>query len=327
MYTAKMQRFQQRIGFTGDLRIVLRVICKDYKLGNYVDHKIITVGYEDLNIKLQTDHGIYLIKILSNERDYNNRQRYLKIIQQILDAGIAHPKVYQTSLGYLYKITPNGTPLYLFVMKYIHGHNLYELKHKLNKDELLFITKQIILIANIRGKVDYYYDDWSVVNLVHEFKKIKNHLHKEDLALVAPVVEQFAQIDLESFPHTFVHGDLLDTNILKEKSGKLWIIDFSVVNYYPRIHELAVFLCGPAFNPNNPNSFLRNYKLILDKYLQFIPLKNIEIDLLPLYIKAAHAMNIVGATRDIIEESLSDESLYWINTSRKGLSYLSQVFN
>jgi len=58
------------------------------------------------------------------------------------------------------------------------------------------------------------------------------------------LVREFNALKMKKLPHCFVHGDLIETNIMKDKEGKLWIIDFAVANYYPRIIELAVLACN-----------------------------------------------------------------------------------
>ena len=65
-----------------------------------------------------------------------------------------------------------------------------------------------------------------------QFKKTKMFLTKNDLELVLPVFEEFKKAHIKTLPHCFVHGDLITTNIMKDKKGVLWIIDFSVSNLF-----------------------------------------------------------------------------------------------
>ena len=38
---------------------------------------------------------------------------------------------------------------------------------------------------------------------------------------------------------------------MKDNNGKLWIIDFAVSNYLPRIVDLAVSSCNLCLNPDS----------------------------------------------------------------------------
>jgi len=41
--------FKQRIGFNGDLKEISKIICRDFNLGEFLNCKIILIGYEDFN--------------------------------------------------------------------------------------------------------------------------------------------------------------------------------------------------------------------------------------------------------------------------------------
>jgi len=51
--------------------------------------------------------------------------------------------------------------------------------------------------------------------------------------LVQPLVKEFENLGIEELPHCFVHGDIITTNVMRDSTDQLWIIDFSVSNYYP----------------------------------------------------------------------------------------------
>ena len=51
---------------------------------------------------------------------------------------------------------------------------------------------------------------------------------------------KFDYIDFTKLEHSFVHGDIVSSNVMRDKNGKLWIIDYAVSNYLPRIVDLAV---------------------------------------------------------------------------------------
>lgn len=317
--------FQKRIGYTGELKLLLFEVCKDFGLGDYKSHRVITIGYEDLNIYVRTSTGSYLVKVLSEIRDKNEKLRYSEIIQEVVKAGIKHPKLYKSNQGYLHSLTLEKSTVYLFVMQFINGKSFYDLGIKPSKLEIANLSRQAAEINKINFKPTYVYDDWAIVNFVKEYEKIKIHLSKLDVDLIDPLISEFNILNLNSLPHCFVHGDMIDTNILKDNQGDLWIIDFSVSNYYPRIQELAVFSCN-LFDQRLPFEFEDNYHIALSEYQKVITLTQLEIQSLPTFIKIAHAMHIIGSTRSKQKGEDTKENHHWLELGRQGLSYILDIW-
>jgi Ser/Thr protein kinase RdoA (MazF antagonist) len=317
--------FQERINYKGDLFRLMLEVCKDFRLGEYKGYHVITIGYEDLNIHLSTNHGAYLVKVLSNSRDEEDRSRYSEIIQAVICAGIVHPKLYRSDQGYLHTITIDQLKVYLFVMQYINGRSFYDLNLKPTRPEIRFLSQQAARINQLEYRPKYVYDDWAIVNFLPEYEKIRDYLSERDVSLIEPLSREFRTINLETLPHCFVHGDIIDTNILRDEFGKLWIIDFSVSNFNPRIQELAVLSCN-LFNRKTPNEFDENFRIALQEYEKVLKLTDRERILLPTWIKVAHAMHIIGATRSKVRGEVTQENHHWLEAGRDGLFYISQIW-
>jgi len=318
--------FQTRINYTGEIKSFLIEVCLAYNLGNYKLHKIITVGYEDLNIILTTSLGRYLIKALASFRDKDNRLRYAEIIQEVNNAGIAHPKLYKSNQGILHTVLLDHEAVHLFVMEFIDGISFYELGTKPSKEEIKFLSRQAARISKINLKPKYVYDEWAITNFANEYNKVKKYISNQDIELIEPLAQEFSKLDINSLPHCFVHGDIIDTNVIKDHKNNLWILDFSVSNLYPRIQELAVISCSLLFDPAQKDRFIDNYLFALNEYQSEISLTQIEINTLPLFVKVAHAMHIIGATKTRIASKDSAENQYWMNFSRDGLSFVSKIW-
>lgn len=320
------EKFLKRITWNKDIKELLLIVCKDFNLGEYIKHMIITVGYEDLNIELLTSNGRYLVKALANFRNDSNRKRYIQIMENVNEAGVNHPKLYESDQGYLHYIKDKGGSVYLFVMQFVDGKTYFDLNAKPNENEIKILAHNAALINKIEFKPKYVYDSWAVVNLEKEYKKIKYHLGKADVLLIEPVFKNFEKLDLDNLPKSFVHGDIIDTNVMKDKKGKIWIIDFSVSNYYPRMQEMAVFACDLLSDFSKPGLFEKNLDLALKEYQKVLPLTEIELKILPLYIKAAHAMHIIGSTSSLVEDGVSEENQHWLENGRKGLMYALEIW-
>lgn len=232
-------------------------------------------------------------------------------------------------------------------MDYINGQNLFELKTALTDTEMKFLIKQAALINKIKIKPSLVYDHWAITNFLEQYAKKEKYLDRQDNKLIAPLVKIFEELSIETLPHCFVHGDITKTNTLKDTNGRLYIIDFAVANYYPRIQELAVLLCdlffdreysaryggdeagrkrtcprrrrgiprlersggrgSSFFDPQNPDTSAENYAFVLNEYQKYIKLTSEEVAKLPIYVRLAHAMHVLCATYEKVVNENTSE--------------------
>ncbi|MDO8500107.1 MAG: phosphotransferase [bacterium] len=315
-----MLDFQKRIGFSDDIKPLLRQIIKDYRLGKYLSHNVIPVGYEDFNLAVNASCGRYFIKIFAAYRNKENCKRYIKIIELVLARGVQHPKLLKSSRGVFYETRYGNLQVRLCVMQHIDGMNLYDLNSRLNLKEQKFLIKEAARINKIKFKPKFIYDSWAVSNFLKEFKKKRKYLDAGSKKILDLLAKKFLKLRLATLPHCLVHGDIIKTNVLKSKIGKLFIIDFSVSNYYPRIQELAVLLCSCLFDELHPKNIERQRDFAIKEYQKHIRLTDKEIAALPIFCDAAHAMHILQATYEKkVRNNNSQENAYWLKLGKIGL--------
>jgi len=149
-------------------------------------------------------------------------------------------------------------------------------------------------------------------------------LPKDDSLLVEPVIKKYQNTDFDSLPHCFVHGDIIATNVMRAEDGSIYIIDFGVSNWYPRIQELAVILSDLLFI-DNERIFTRNYVLALEEYQKLIKLEQKELDILPTYIQFVQAMFVVAGTRERkFDKNVPEENNYLLKNGQDGLKFSHQ---
>lgn len=313
-------KFKERINYTGKLEDISIQICKDFNLGKFKANELILVGYEDFNFVIETDKGKYFVKIFSKHRNLVDCKRYVEIMTKAIDKEVSTPKLLKSEQGALHLIAINNAELRLCVMEYIEGKDLYQTNYSLNSEEIKFIAHQAALINSIDLKPEPDYDSWAIPNFIKEYEKGKDYLSSEDKELLEPLIKKFKELKIENLPHCFVHGDILKTNVIKDSKNKVWILDFSVSNYYPRIQELAILACNILFDEKDKNKSQNNFKTALEEYQKTIKLTDSELAALDTYIELAHAMHILGATRERVEENNdSEENEYWYDQGKKGL--------
>lgn len=317
-----MNNLQSRIGYTGDLAPILSKVCKKYDIGIYKSHSIVEMGYEDLNVIVETTQRKFFIKIFASFRDQQGCERYVDIIKSAKGAGVDQPEIY----GDLYETTIDNTPIRLIVTQYIDGWTLFDSPTKLTGKEAKFLVQEATKINKIPLEPSFVYDSWAIVNFLKEADKKIQYLSDDEQKLIGPLIIKFRKLDLDTLPHCFVHGDLIKTNIMRDTNDHLYILDFSVANYYPRIQEIAVLMCDVFFDTANLELYGKLYKQTLDEYQKYIPLEKIEIDTLPLYSQVAHAMHLLCANYEkVVNNNQSRENEYFLNLGRMGLQFTTQL--
>jgi Ser/Thr protein kinase RdoA (MazF antagonist) len=315
--------FKQRIGYKNGIKDISQAICKKLGLGELVEDKLILTGYEDFNLILHTTKDRYFVKIFANFRDDANCRRYVDILAKASEAGVKIPKLFRFNQEYLHKMEVNGVNLRMAVMEFIEGETFFSLRTPLIEREIRLVTHQASLINSIDMHPASFYDSWAIVNFPTEFEKKGKYLTPKDLESIQPLLKEFQSLNIKRLPHCFVHGDILTTNVMKGNDQQLWILDFSVSNYYPRIQELAVLACNLFFNEKSRAESENNLRIMLNEYQKTITLTAKELDSLPTYIKLAHAMHLLCANYEkVVNKNNLQENEYWLEQGRAGLNQI-----
>ena len=308
-----------RINNVNDIDYISNQICKDYGFDKYTGYQLIDIGYEDFNYILYTDNNKYVVKILNTERDLSSCNRLISILHKSIVEGVPVPSIYSVNNQLLYEINVQDTLLRLFVMEY-SGKNFWELGKELNNDEL----KQVAFIAAKINSIDYniketFYDEWTVTNLLKEYKKKNESLLEEDKKIIQPIIHSFMNLDFNRFKYCYIHGDIIKANLLLDSNNNISIIDFSAFNYLPRIVEITALLLGLCLTDDR-NSTIYKMNQFLNYYHSINPLNDLEIEYLPLLLKSLASMYIIQ-TSFIVSESLDYvENEYWLLEGRKYLN-------
>ncbi|MFH1837876.1 MAG: phosphotransferase [Candidatus Kuenenbacteria bacterium] len=138
--------------------------------------------------------------------------------------------------------------------------------------------------------------------------------------MVEQAIAQYSEIPIDILPHCFVHGDFTKANILKGDDGKIYIIDFSVANWYPRIQELSVIVANLLYDKDNPLTLHERIDLVLNEYGKLKPLTKEERKYIYPYALAGMAMEFIGACYEkCINNNDIEENNYWMDLGRDGL--------
>ena len=148
-------------------------------------------------------------------------------------------------------------------------------------------------------------------------EKVRKFAALEDLRLAEQAVLRYEAISVATLPHAFVHGDFTKANVMKGDDGEIYVFDFSVANWYPRVQELAVIVANLLHDKTSTRSLQETCDLVASEYGS---LTDIERQYLPTYALAGVAMEFLGAHQEKYINGIdTEENNYWMSLGREGL--------
>lgn len=309
-----------RLNYTGKLDPVVDRLCLAYKVGKAIDFSVIETGYEDCNVMVTTSQSKYVAKIFSKVRNPQDIIRYCTIIEKAIEAGVNHPPLIKTHNNELIHIDNQANNISMVLMQFIQGKSFLELNSSPESAELQAVLQQVAKINNINYKPTYLSDSWAIPNIHEMLGRVRQFIQPDDLKLIEQVLVQYDAIPIKSLPHTFVHGDITKANVLKGDDGKIYILDFSVSNWYPKIQEFAIIIANLLYDKNNPVHLHEQCKFIADQYSKINPLTLKEKQFLFPYSLAGITMEFMGSHQEkYINGNDTGETEYWFNLGRNSL--------
>jgi len=313
--------YERRIRYNGSGERLIKKALSLYDLGFYVEHKIIETGYEDLNIKVETNEGIFLFKFFAQRGPYakthDDAVEYVGKIAAALKANIRYPKVFENlNAALLTTLSFSGGSYDFIVEEFIR----VDKKKELNEKNIAEIAAFCADLHSSTYQPKDYYDEWCVLNFKKEQPKLQKYLEVPDKKLIKKLAAEFEQINTNDLPKAFIHADLIRTNILKDITGRVYIIDFSVAFFGPRVLDIAIIASNLTFFPNNSETSSRYLKIFLAEYQKKVQLTEEELQALPVLIKICFAMYVLVASKEIAtKKEYNDEDYFWRELGRKGL--------
>lgn len=318
-----MQYLLSRIDQSICIGELLKRVVADYALQEVVQFEPIETGYEELNIKLATPRGRYVVKIFSKDKKFSTIQDYIRGLIEFSNAGIPVPKLLEYRDGFLYNAVGGSGDVYLCVMEFFEGKPFTEIEP--SEDDCKELAGYLSKIHRLSFSVKLNYDSWGTEHLIEEFESKGKYLCEEDYRIVSPVVEVFRAIDFTKFRKCTVHGDLQRNNILKDPQGNYCILDLGTMTFAPAAIDLAIFLAAFCFDLHSVWKNRKTYNLVINKYQERTALNPVELLSLPILIKATYAIYLIASNyRHVAKNDGSGQTKKWLALSRKGLEMFSQ---
>ena len=311
--------FYERIKNVKNLNLLSEEICRIYNLGKLLNYKHIEVGYEDFNMIIESESGKYFAKLLNKSRPKEEKERLVSILEKSIENGVTVPKIYKIYDKAISKIVIENKEIDVVLMNYIDGENMLFLNRDFTNDEIKKVAKEMATINKIDYGVEAYYDEWTITNFEREYNKKIDALDDSNKLLVTKVYKDWSKVDFSKLKKTYIHGDIIKSNLILDKSNKIWVIDFSVLNFLPRVIELAVAMFGICLT-NNRKKSIENINILLKEYTKYNNLDKYEIQVLPIIFNLISAMNVLQTAYIKNTDESFEENEHWLSEGIKGIN-------
>ncbi len=321
-----VSKYFERLGYKDDSELLIAEISDGYDLGAVQEASVLTVGFEDCNVRVRTDTGQFVIKAFGKFRDDADIDRYVDVMQAVTEGGVHHPALQDTrDGGVLFK---HSSGVSAVAMDFIEGHTYFDTKTVPTDEELELVAAEAVKIHALDIDPPYVFDSWAIPHIHKMHEAALPFLDEGGRKIADAALARYDAIDLSKLEMRFIHGDIISTNTLLGSDGKVWILDFAVSNVYPKIQELAVIasslLAGSEFVPlgHRVEQVKKAYLVVGGK------LSDYEQHALMDYAIAAAAMEFMGGHKaKFIDKEEVEECDYWIDVGRKALQESLGLFD
>lgn len=313
-----MEKIFERIGKEINLENLSKEICRVYKLGDYKEYKLILVGIDDLSYFLDTTTGKYIVKIINHEKTNVEIDEFIQKNSVITENNIKAPKLIAYDENYLFTYDMDGLHINLVVMEYIDGSDLYSINKQITKQDIEKLIDILIPLHKIEDKIENKeYDEYCFMKIKEDYKKTKEVLPKSIKEQVEQTIGDFEKIELEKLPKCFIHGDLISSNIMKDKNKNLYLIDFYQSGIGLRILDIVKVLNSVIDNYKYENDTEELEQYFLKQYNKKMPLTAYELEVLPILRKIDVCVGMMMETFDAIEGRDNEENQYWLENDKR----------
>lgn len=320
-----MEQLFKRIGQEINIEQLSKEICVSYQLGQYSKYELIFVGIDDLSYYLYTSNEKYLVKIMNKEKTREDINKFIQKNMIINQNHIKCPKIIPHKKETIFTYYINDVQINLVVMECIDGKDLYSIKQLISKEDIEKLVDIVVPLHKIDSKIEIDdYDEYCFMKIKYDYKKTKKYLPQNIRIQIEETIKEFDKIELEKLPKCFIHGDLISTNIMKDISNDLWLIDFYESGNGIRILDIVKILNSVIYNYQYENETNELEEHFLHRYEEEIPLTEYELKVLPILRKADALVGIMLETYDALKGKNNAENEYWLENDTRLIKKLEK---
>lgn len=321
-----MEQIYDRIGNRIDFKTLSLEICQAYELGKYQDHKVITVGIDDLSYYLWTSKGKYVVKNMNKEKTIKELNRFINQYDIIMKNDIKAPKLLLNKGKHFFLYETRDFFVISCVMECLEGKDLYTIGEMVTKEDIDTLISIILPVHVITEKIEIQYDEWNFMGLQKVYKMTKEYNTTAMNTTLENLMQEYKSIDFNKFPVSYIHGDLISTNVIKNKEGELSLIDFTSSGTGIRVLDLVKVITSLIFRFHKIEESKKLIKYFIAEYDRQSPLTQEEKNYLPLFIKADCWSCLALATYDKEQNNIhTEENEFWIQNDKSMLEEIEKM--
>ena len=304
-----------------NLEQLLSSIAQSYDL-QIIGYEIITQGYEDLNIKLQTDKGNFLAKIFNKQRSATECSDIVGRFSSAYNNGISCPKI---SINKNNKLLSRLGQIKYTLMEFISGKDFQRMNRTLDKSEMLQVLEEIKNFEKLNLKFEKIYNAWEVNSFALEYEKNLKLFGQEEISLFKPIYDRFKQIDLTKLPYAYIHGDVNSGNTMKNTENKIVLLDLCSANYSNRINEILTICSSGLVFDSNKKRTIENINYIFNMWCKEFNATEIEKNNFYFLYQVQTALNYMQAIVEYKNSNHSAENIANLKEDYEALMLATEI--
>ena len=287
-------------------------------------------GYDDLNFGLTSATGEKFVAKVSRDHSVEQLLELNRLMTFLSDNGfkVPVPIKLKNCTETLVKITIGDEECSLRLFHFVSGDLLKSTKidRDLLKNGAEHIAKLHLVLKDFKSDIianrEYIWLIKQAPNVKSLLTSVKDESNKK---LVVEVLDEFQEKMLhliDQLPQSVIHGDLNEANMLVSPNalGQMEVtglIDFSDVDFAPRVFDLAIFCLYMLLETGDVN-----VNELIEAYCKLVPLTDIEKSMVPICMKARLAQSLVIGAHSY-EKDPSNE--YVLKTASNGWRILKEL--
>lgn len=319
-----MKLWLDRPDIKGSLDDFLQHVSSVFQLGTIKKILRFPLGYQELNIKLETSQGVYVVKTFSKEKPLSRIKENIQGYLEFSKLGVPMPRLRVTKNHESVLITKGKhQEVYSCVMEYFEGKSFLNLP--VTKRDVMKITRFMASMHQSKFKPTHYYDTLGIVNVRHIYDQQAHVLPVQEKNEIKRTLEEFQQINLAKFRQSVIHGTLERENVLKDAQGAYCILDLGCMDYNASIVDMATFLANFTIDMDE-KATVQMIRDVVAEYQRLQALTADERLALPLLMKTQYAILVIGMMHALkTEQDDSKQTKHWLEFGKHGLKKFHEI--
>lgn len=255
----------------------IRCFCGQYGIGDLVSVDGSLGGFLNVNLKIKTTKGLYVLRILSGYATLEHILYVENVLQKLREAGVPALVPLVSGDGLPYSRLHDR---FVMITPFVKGRTFQHRQKQARSSGAMLRRFHDALVGLGRGPTpawSNYPSESVLMDGLNRLRKMRD-ISGEDLAhaeqLCATVMHKWHVLG-NSLPETVIHGDWHLGNQLYTNGNVKCILDFDFVQWRERIHDVAYAVWSLLIQGESEHlvkALLSGYGSLVDTEVRALPL-------------------------------------------------------